>query len=213
MRKAKFANGEFYHIYNRGNDKRQVFFDRGDTERFLQGMIEFNTRQPIGSLFENSFRDNSKLSSRTAKLVDIVCFCLNANHYHFIIRQRIENGISEFMKRLGGGYVQYFNFKHKRSGVLFQGKFKAAHINSNKYLLHLSAYVNLNNYVHRIQDDKFRSSWQEYLGNDDKNLCTKNIILDQFNNKNEYKNFAESSLKSIKERKDLLKDLESMLFD
>ncbi len=213
MRKVRFANGEFYHIYNRGTDKRPVFLDRDDFDRFLQSMAEFNTKNPIGSLFENSFRDKSLLSSRTAKLVDIVCYCLNPNHYHIILRQRTENGISEFMKRLGGGYTQGFNFKYKRSGVLFQGKFKAAHIDSNEYLLHVSAYVNLNNLVHQIRGDEFRSSRHEYLNNIDKSLCTKDIVLKQFKNLIEYKDFSENSLKSILEKKAMQKELETMLLD
>ena len=115
------------------------------------------------------------------------------------------------MKRLGGGFTNYFNLKNQRSGALFQGKFKAAHIDSNEYLLHVSAYVNLNNMVHRIKSEKFKSSWEEYFGDANKKLCSKDIILKQFKNKHEYKDFAENSLKSIQERKSMLKELETML--
>lgn len=187
--------------------------DKYDFERFLQSMREFNSKTPIGSLFENSFRENNRLGSRTAKLVDIICFCLNPNHYHFILKQRVENGISEFMKRLGGGYTQYFNLRHKRNGTLFQGKFKAVHVDSNEYLLHVGAYVNLNNLVHRIRGDNFKSSWQEYLGDPNERLCAKDIILKQFKNRKEYKDFAEDSLKSMHDRKDSLTELETMLLD
>ncbi|KKT41944.1 MAG: Transposase [Candidatus Giovannonibacteria bacterium GW2011_GWA2_44_13b] len=211
MRKIKFVNGEFYHVYNRGTDKRVVFQDNEDFERFLQSMEVFNTTQPVGSLFEYAFAD--KKEKRWPKLVNIVCYCLNKNHYHLIFEQLVEGGISEFMKRIGGGFTNYFNFKNHRSGILFQGRFKAAHIDSNEYLLHVSAYVSLNNQVHRRKGDKYRSSWQEYLGRTDKALCFKDIILNQFKNKNEYRNFAENSLKSILERKDLLKELEIMLLD
>lgn len=212
MRKVRFANGEFYHIYNRGTDKRPIFLDQADFERFLLSMKEFNTKKPIGSLFENSFRDKTKLGSPTAKLVDIVCYCLNPNHYHLMIGQRIENGVSEFMKRLSGGYTQYFNIKYKRSGVLFQGKFKALHIDSNEYLLHLSAYINLNNKVHRLENKAIKSSWEEY--NNGKNgMCAKKIILKQFNKSSEYKSFAENSLQDILERKKLYKELEEMFLE
>ena len=179
MRKFHFTNGEYYHIYNRGVDKRDVFLDSQDFGRFLQSMREFNTKKPIGSLFENSFRDKIKLGNPIAKLVDIVCYCLNTNHYHLMIRQRIDNGISEFMRRLGTGYTQSFNIKYKRTGALFQGKFKAIHIDSNEYLLCLSAYINLNNRVHRLKNKEPRSSWNEYLSGRD-NLCAKKIILAQF---------------------------------
>lgn len=213
MRKTKFANGEFYHIYNRGVDKRDIFLDNHDFNRFLQGMDEFNSKRPVGSLFENSFR-KTQLSNPVAKLVDIVCFCLNPNHYHIVLHQRVDGGISEFMKRLGTGFAQYFNFKNKRSGVLFQGNFKAKHIDSNEYLLHVSAYVNLNNRVHKMdKNHNFKSSWNEYVLNH-KGICShKDIILKQFNNKKEYEIFAESSLKNILERKKLFKEIENLLME
>ncbi|OGF62278.1 hypothetical protein A2926_04280 [Candidatus Giovannonibacteria bacterium RIFCSPLOWO2_01_FULL_44_40] len=209
MRKVRFANGEFYHVYNRGVDKRVVFPRDDDFERFLKSMDMFNSTEPIGSIFEHSFL--VKKARRFPKLVNLICYCLNPNHYHLILEQLKDNGISEFMKRLGGGFTNYFNLKNQRSGALFQGKFKAAHIDSNEYLLHVSAYVNLNNMVHRIKSEKFKSSWEEYFGDANKKLCSKDIILKQFKNKHEYKDFAENSLKSIQERKSMLKELETML--
>ena len=215
MRKFRFTNGEFYHIYNRGVDKRAVFLDQYDFDRFLQGMAEFNSVKPIGSIFENSFKNN-QLSNRIAKLVDIICYCLNPNHYHMILRQRINGGISEFMRRVGTGFTQYFNFKHKRNGVLFQGKFKAKHINSNEYLLHLSAYVSLNNKVHKIKSGKFQSSWDQYISSSDRSnyiICNPKIILNQFADLNEYKTFTINSLDNILERRQLFKEIEELLLD
>ena len=213
MRKIRFVNGEFYHVYNRGVDKRTIFIDGFDFSRFIQGLDEFNSVKPIGSIFENSFRTN-QLSNLVAKLVDVVCFCLNKNHYHLILKQRLKNGISEFMRRVGTGFAQHFNFKNKRSGVLFQGPFKAKHVNSNEYLLHLSAYVNLNNQVHKINSqNNFKSSWKEYVA-DEKGLCSsKNIILSQFKNKKEYEEFAKSSLKDMVERKKISKEMENLLME
>ena len=213
MRKIRFVAGGFYHIYNRGVDKRSVFLDNTDFERFLQSMREFNSQKPIGSLFENSFRDKAKLGNRVAKLVDIVSYCLNLNHYHLILTQRLENGISEFMHRLGSGYTQAFNIKYKRSGALFQGKFKAAHIDSNEYLLRASAYVNLNNRVHRLRNNAFRSSWNEYMNKKEDNICLKNIVLNQFKNTEEYKSFANEALQNILERKQITKESESILLE
>src|SRR3990167_3832403 len=101
MRKVKFANGEFYHVFNRGVDKRPIFEQTQDFDRFLQSMREFNTTQPIGSIYENSFLDqNIKTKGKKAKLVDIICYCLNLNHYHFILEQLVDNGISRYMKSL-----------------------------------------------------------------------------------------------------------------
>jgi|SRR3989344_4876187 len=214
MRKFRFANGEYYHVYNRGVDKRTVFLDQYDFERFFQSIEEFNSLKPIGSLFENSFRN--LLSNPIAKLVDVMCYCLNPNHYHMILRQRVNNGISEFMRRIGTGFTQHFNFKYNRSGALFQGKFKAKHINSNKYLLHLSAYINLNNKAHKINGGAaFRSSWNEYVLHKPTNhlFCDPSVILNQFGNIKEYRQFAENSLDSILARKQMFKEMKELLLD
>lgn len=222
-RKKAFANGEFFHIYNRGVDKRIVFTDEYDIKRFFQSMIEFNTVEPIGSLYENSFL---KLGGSTAKLklrkelVNIIAYCLNPNHFHLILEQLIDGGISEFMRRLGGGYTSYFNNKYKRTGALFQGRFKAVHIDSNEYLLHVSAYVNLNNRAHKLGGStaklvKSMSSWGEYTDTDKKikGICEKDIILGQFKNAKEYKTFALSSLDTIIERKEELRNIDEFLLE
>ena len=164
MRKTNFVNGEFYHIYNRGVDKRNIFSDERDVKRFMQSLDEFNDIEPIGSIYENSShqalgRPTSK-SVKRKKLVNFICYCLNPNHFHFILKQLVDNGISEFMKRLGG-YTKYFNEKEKRSGALFQGSFKSIHVNTNEYLLLLSAYVNLNDKVHRGTSlGRWTSKWK-----------------------------------------------------
>lgn len=220
MRKTAFVNGEYYHIYNRGTDKRTIVLDRYDADRFLQSMREFNTIEPIGSIFENSFRDKTELGNRTPKssLVEIACYCLNPNHFHMLVKQISNNGISEFIKRLSGGYTNYFNKKYKRSGVLFQGKFKDRHIKRNEHLLYLSSYVNLNDKVHKLaiksEHPLIRSSWKEYIDPQiGACICIKDIILSQFSHKEEYKKYALKTLEYIKEKKLLYKELELNLFE
>jgi len=218
-RKSSFAIGEHYHIYNRGVDKRIIFSDAYDIRRFFKSMIEFNTVGPIGSLYENSFlqlgSETPKLSER---LVNIIAYCLNPNHFHLILEQLEDNGISEFMKRLSGGYTNYFNQKNKRNGSLFQGVFKDVHIDSNEHLLHASAYVNLNDRVHQLGSEtpklvESMSSWGEYTNKEIKGVCEKEIILGQFGNSNEYEKFALSSLESIIKRKVEMKDFDELLFE
>lgn len=207
MRKLEFANGEYYHIFNRGNNKRPIFIDDKDFSRFFQSMAEFNSTEPIGGIFANSFRKSS-LRGSTSKLVDFTCYGLNNNHYHFILNQLVDDGIQKFMHRIATGYTRYFNEKHDCNGSLFQGRYKAVHIDSNEYLLHLSAYVNLNDRVHSLRGSASKSSWDEYvLGLGEGGFCRKDIILDQFRDAVEYKKFAEGSLKSIRERRDMEKFL------
>jgi REP element-mobilizing transposase RayT len=201
MRNIQFANGEYYHIFNRGNNKRDVFMEQQDILRFFQGMVEFNSLEPIGSIFENSFRKNL-LGHSVSKLVGFNCYCLNSNHYHFILRQIADKGVEKFMHRLGNGYTKYFNNKYNGSGSLFQGRYKAIHIDSNDYLLHLSAYVNLNNTIHRLGHSVSKSSWDEYVMGRE-GVCEKKIIMDQFRNIEDYKKFAENSIELSEERKDI----------
>ena len=221
QRKTAFVVGEYYHLYNRGVDKRNIFSDENDVSRFFQSMNEFNVLEPIGSIYENRFHQLGSSTPKSEKLVNFIAYCLNPNHYHFILEQVAEKGVEKFMHRLGTGHTNYFNTKQHRSGSLFQGRFKSIHISNNEYLLHVSAYVNLNDHVHQLGSStpklvKSRSSWNEYvnIGKSGKNdICNKSIILEQFNNKNEYKEFALSSLESILERKEEMKEIEGLLLE
>ncbi|HEY4490030.1 MAG TPA: transposase [Candidatus Paceibacterota bacterium] len=214
MRKTPLVTGEFYHVYNRGVDKRKIFNNHYDLERFLQSMEEFNSVEPIGSIYENSYVKNNKktqLGHRMSKLelVEFITYCLNQNHYHLLLRQKAEKGIERFMQKLGNGYTKFFNNKYKRSGVLFQGSFKSIHVESNEYLLHLSAYINLNN-KQKNNKTLSKSSWEEYTEDYQNRVCKTEIILDQFKNKKDYKSFAESSLEDIIVRKKMLDELEEL---
>ncbi len=207
MRKhGTFAEGEYYHIYNRGVEKRDITMDWKDSERFLQSLIEFNTIKPIGSIYQNSFQLSNSITKSDKKLVDIVAYCLNPNHYHLILIPLVEGGIEKFMQKFGIGYTRYFNEKYNRTGGLFQGKFKSSHIESNEYLLHVAAYVNLNDRVHQLSSRStklVRSSWWEYLGKVDgkKEVCNKDIVLGQFKNNKEYEKSAKESLMYILENR------------
>ncbi|MCK5286102.1 MAG: transposase [Candidatus Pacebacteria bacterium] len=220
MRKDPFIIGEYYHIYNRGTDKRIIFTDRFDLQRFQQSMEEFNTIEPIGSIFRHNRHKNSRHRMSTInddegeKLVDIIVFSLNPNHYHLILSPLVESGIEKYMQKLGIGYTKYFNEKYNRTGVLFQGKYKSILIKTDDYLMYLSAYINLNNRIHfqsknsrhpmsTINNKKlfYTSSWEEYIGEKNTNFCNKEIILDRYKNIKDYKEFAESVAQGIIEKR------------
>ena len=212
MRKEKFVTGEYYHVYNRGVDKRSIIQDQSDCQRFLQGLTEFNTLEPIGSIFENSYKKDRPNSN----LVDIVAFCLNPNHFHLLLFAKIDDGISKFMHRLSTGHTKYFNEKYVRSGSLFQGVFKARHVSDDEYFLYLSAYINLNDRVHQLGSEAsklVRSSWDEYLSSPKNRISTPEHILNQFNNVLEYKKFSEDSLKLMLEHKQEEKELKELFHE
>lgn len=219
-RGIKFAIGEHYHIFNRGTDKRRIFNESNDSDRFFQSMIEFNADRPIGSIYENSFRKKTTntIIKPDKPLVSFLAYCLNPNHYHFILRPLLNKGIERFMHRLGTGYTNYFNEKYERNGVLFQGKFKATHIDTNEYLLHVSAYVNLNFKIHQLGSSAsklvIKSSWGEYVNESGgENICDKDIIIGQFKKSHQYKKFALDALGSIVERKMKENELSALLID
>jgi putative transposase len=149
MQRPVFANDYFYHIFNRGVDKRNIFFEDKDYRRFLFGMREFNDENStINTLRRiNMANEGNPMSLKPIEkdpLVKIVCYCLMPNHFHFILKQIKDKGISKFLQKLGIGYTKYFNQKNERSGVLFQGKFKAVLVDKDNYFNHLVRYIYLN---------------------------------------------------------------------
>ena len=214
MRKTIFANEEYYHIYIRGVDKRDVFLEDFDYVRFLTSMREFNVTNPIGSLYEIKLKSQKDLGSKSpnskglleskSELVEIIAYCLNPNHYHFILKQKSERGIEKFMHKVSMGYTNYFNKKNARSGSLFQGPFKSIHIDTNEYLLHLSAYVNKNNFIHGYNDKNWQySSYLDYIGKRNGKLCNKEIILGQFKDEKEYADFIDRTGEYFKDKKEM----------
>lgn len=148
-----FAIDEYYHCYNRGTDKRTVFEDTQDYEYFQKSLNAYNTTLVLGKLrlYDNEIQAESKL-------VEILSYCLLPNHYHIILRESVEHGISQFMQRVGVGYTMYFNEKNERSGGLFQGTFKSKHIESDQDLRQVISYVTYNHMIHNIKDPAlFRS--------------------------------------------------------
>lgn len=213
MRKTEFYTKEYYHIYNRGVDKRSIFEDKDDLLRFLFIIKEFNNIEPVGGLYKLETVIRRGSTSLDGRLVNIVAYCLNQNHYHFILEPLVDNGIQKFMHRIGTGYTMYFNEKYKRSGSLFQGRYKSAHVSSNEYLLHLSVYVNLNDKVHKGLNKEWMtslpiSSFNEYIDSGFENpRCDKGIILSQFKSLENYKKYAIETLPDILKRKEELKML------
>jgi putative transposase len=157
MRKTRFSQGNLYHIYNRGVDKRDIFMNDNDRWRFLQGLFLFNDAETSQSLLWQLEREKGLINFKVIKdyfaqnkliqhpIVKIMADCLMPNHFHLLVEEVSPGGISKFMHKLGTGYTNYFNKKYSRSGSLFQGTFKAAHIDNENYLQYLVAYINVIN--------------------------------------------------------------------
>lgn len=141
-RKFDFSIGEYYHIYNRGTDKRTIFLDDEDSQRFLKLLYLCNSQKNI--VFRDISINDAYEYERADTLVDVGAYCLMLNHFHILVREKIENGSSLFMQKLLTAYTMYFNTKYKRTGGLYEGTFRATHANNDEYLKYLFAYIHLN---------------------------------------------------------------------
>src|SRR5680860_333938 len=142
QRKFVFSVGEYYHLYNRGVEKRIIFLDNADRYRFLKLIYLCNSHQSvdIGEISEGlPFRHE-----RGETLVDIGAYTLMDNHFHLLVKEKIEGGISKFMGKVCTGYSMYFNKRYKHSGALFQGVFQATHMDTDPLLEYIYSYIHLN---------------------------------------------------------------------
>lgn len=214
MKTTKFANENYYHIYNRGTDKRKIFLDDGDYFRFFLSLDLVNDDRDGLMILWRDYRKNkskAKLSDflineirKRDYLVDIISYCLNPNHFHLLLKQRKDRGIERFCQKLTISYTKYFNKKNDRSGVLFQGRTKSTHINAEEMLLYMSVYVNCNCEIHGIaKANEYKwSSFAHYLGKRKDRICRPADILNQFKNRIDYGEYAKETTFEMKLRKE-----------
>lgn len=145
MRKTQFAIGEWYHCYSRGVEKRITFEDKYDYRRFLEQLYLANTRVPLrrDDIGTRDFEEILRLP-RDWPLVAIGAFCLMPNHFHLILEETVEGGITAFMQKLGTAYTMYFNGRYERIGNLFVKPFRSRHVDTDRYLQHLINYLHCN---------------------------------------------------------------------
>jgi len=196
------AKNQYYHVFNRGVDSQKIFSCERDYFQFLDRIAYYRNKNltiRFSQLSDLPLSIKSEILSKLANkkdfLIDIVAYCLMPNHFHFLLKQNLENGISKFVSNFSNSYTRYYNIKHKRVGPILQGKFKAVLVNSDEQILHLSRYIHLNPYpsgiVKNIQELLIYpySSMAEYL-NKRKGICKTDIIMEQFNDDNNYRKFV-----------------------
>jgi len=204
MRSVVIAKGEHYHIYNRGNGKRDIFRSDDDRTRFLIALLLYQFPGSVSQMSRTTRRyvkhlvlDTSEVDLR-GRYADLVCFTLMPNHFHAIMYEREEGGIARYMQRLLNGYTKYVNTKWEQSGHLFQGTYHAVHIEDDDRLCYLSAYIHRNprelaRWRNREHEYPW-SSYQDYLGNNRWGQFLKpDIILDQIGRGARYQRFVERS--------------------
>ena len=144
QRSISLVEGESYHLYNRGVDKRTIFLDKADYKRFVELLYLSNSSHSF--VVRDIYRNYISIYEyeKEDPLVAIGAYCLMPNHFHILATPLVEDGLTKFMGKLGTGYSMYFNKKYERTGALFQGKFKAEYADTDEYLKYLYAYIHLN---------------------------------------------------------------------
>ena len=218
LRKDPFITGEYYHIWNRGIDKRNIFKLKRDYERFIMLLYICNSAN------ENSFRLDDLLNKqhktlgevmvldKGKPLVSIGAWCLMTNHFHLLIRQEVDGGITKFMRKVGVGYSMFFNIKYQRKGALFGGLFKSKLIGvDDNYMNHMFAYIHLNPLDIEFSgwEDELKkspvemknflesyrySSYQDYIDIDrvESNILNKEAFPSYFKDTKSFKDFTEN---------------------
>ncbi|MBI2103841.1 transposase [Candidatus Woesebacteria bacterium] len=203
--KIDIENG-YYHIYNRGVEKRIIFQDTQDYKVFLKYLKESLSPLPDPKNLEKnftlqgtSFKGVPRQPKNFYRKIELHSFCLMPNHFHLLIKQIEKGSMQGLMRSLLTRYSTYFNKKYKRVGPLFQGRYKAVLVNNEEYLLHLTRYIHLNPTEYTKNIVSWYSSYADYLSLRKTKWVKPKFVLAFFNNQtipeikkyNSYKNFVE----------------------
>ena len=201
MRELTFVNGEIYHVFNRGVEKRLTFTTTRDYERGIQTLDYYHIQNPPirFSYFLRLSKEARTFAieklQQNSNLVDLLSYCLMPNHFHFLLRQSQKSGISKFIANFSNSYTKYFNTKYKRVGHLFQGTFKAVQIETDEQLMHVSRYIHLNPVTSfiirpgRLKDYPW-SSYVDYLRESQYNFIDTDTIMNLFKSTEAYEKFV-----------------------
>ena len=196
------VKGQIYHIFNRSIDRKPIFRRKHDNDRVMDTLNFYRFSDvPIRLSYFLRWSEDQKsktlnmLKKEGKVIVSILGFCLMPNHFHLLLRQESEGGISTFLSQFQNSFTRYFNTRYTRTGHLFEGQFEAVRIETEEQLIHVSRYIHLNLYTSYIVKT-FKdltshpySSFAEYLGTRE-GFCTKKTILSHFKNSKDYRNFV-----------------------
>lgn len=190
---------EFYHVFNRGVARLPIFLSKWDYQQALLTLHYYSCSNPpmkLSRFKELSVTDRQTVLTtiqNSVKKVEIICYVLMPNHFHFLIKQIEDNGISSFISNFTNSYTRYFNTRHDRVGPLLQGVFKAVHVENDEQLIHLSRYIHLNPVTSFIIKDSeiFNYPWSSLPSfiNSHTSFVSSTPILEHFPSIDSYKKF------------------------
>jgi REP element-mobilizing transposase RayT len=171
---------QFYHVYNRGINKMEIFLDEDDYN-YLEKLL-------ARSLAKEKTHDRfSRAYSNFANDVEIHTYCLMPNHFHFLLKQKNAGSIEKFMRSVSVAYSMYFNRKYKRKGTLFESRYKSVLIRGDMKFTHVSRYIHLNPIGYRIWD---HSSYSDFVY-EPREWVTTNFIMSMFQSKKAYLDYVD----------------------
>lgn len=190
---------EFYHVFNRGVARLPIFLSKQDYQQAVLTLLYYSCSNPpmkLSRFKELSILDRQEILTiiqNSVKKVEIVCYVLMPNHFHLLLRQVEDNGISTFISNFTNSYTRYFNTRHERVGPLLQGLFKAVHIESDEQLIHLSRYIHLNPITSFIikESEIFDYPWSSLPSfiNQQTSFISPTPVLEKFSTIDSYKDF------------------------
>ena len=201
-RQTQLETGYYYHALSRGINKQVIFKDDHDYQHALELIkyYSYSDKKPRYSQFRRmseTLKNTTLLSLGVSeKQVDIIAYCLMPNHFHFLLRQKKDQGISKFMADFQNSLTKYSNTRRMKFGSILQTPFKAILIENDYYLTHLSRYIHLNPYssvIVKTHQDLLSYRWSslgEFCQPSHQRICQPKIILDQFKNRQDYQNFV-----------------------
>ncbi len=181
-----YVENGYYHIYNRGVAKQDIFLNHKDYYKFTKLIIEAVgtplISKKVAYVKGRTFDASAYKVKNFENNLSLIAYCLMPNHFHFLIKQTEKETIQGFMRSIITRYAAYFNKRYDRVGPLFQGRYKAVLIVNDSYLLHLSRYIHLNPLELNIPLTKANSSYQYYIKKKRASWLKPEVILEFFNN-------------------------------
>ena len=189
-----FSENNFYHVYNRGVEKRDIFIDQQDCLVFLHYLkLYLSPLSEIQQLVKEGSAKLRFLNQNLSQEVDLIAYALMPNHFHMLLRQNTKDGIPKLMRRASTAYVMYFNKKYERVGRLFQNIYKCGLVNTDEYLTHLSRYIHLNAWnLETPLNFKNFSSYKYFTNVYQVSWVKPSLILQYFSESFTYQNFVET---------------------
>lgn len=208
MEDRNFITGNLYHLYNRGVAKQPIFKNSYDYQRLLNTFAYYLDRAVTLKISEVSKKRLAEILSEkpTKPQVEILSFCLMPNHFHLIVKQLLNFGITNFMRFALDSYTKYFNVKYDRVGPIFQGKFKAKEIKTDGQFMHLSRYIDLNPFTAKLISNPEEYTWSSltlYLSGIKTRLSQPKNILTYFQSIKEYNYFIKDFQDYIKSNEEI----------